>query len=70
MTEPNIIVLGDTHGDHEHVIELARRHRPDAMIHVGDFDLQRPFHEAFGAVLDICPLYFVAGNHDFDNETY
>ncbi|MES1949753.1 metallophosphoesterase [Salinisphaera sp. S4-8] len=70
MSEPNIIVLGDTHGDHRHVIELAWRHRPDAMIHVGDFDLEQPFRQAFADVLVICPLYFVAGNHDFDDATY
>jgi len=70
MTEPNVIVLGDTHGDHAHVIDLARSHRPGAMIHVGDFDLEEPFTRAFAQVLEICPLYFVAGNHDFDNADY
>ena len=70
MNTPRVIVLGDTHGDHKHVIELARLYEPDAMIHVGDFDLEEPFHDAFRAVLDICPLYFVPGNHDFDNVAY
>ena len=65
-----LIILGDTHGDHAHVAELARTHRPAAMIHVGDFDLETPFRQAFAEVLAICPLYFVAGNHDFDNEAY
>ena len=70
MREPNVIVVGDTHGDHAHVITLAREHQPDAMIHVGDFDLEAPFTDVFAPVLEICPLYFVAGNHDFDNADY
>jgi len=65
-----LLFAGDTHGSHRHLADIAAREKPDAIIHVGDFDLEFPYREAFVEVLAICPMYFVAGNHDFDNVRY
>lgn len=61
-----LFFAGDTHGHHAHLAEITRRHRPAAIIHVGDFGLTQPFAEALADVRATCPLYYIAGNHDFD----
>lgn len=63
---PMLLFAGDTHGHHAHLAAIAQHHQPAAIIHVGDLGLTRPFAEALGDVRGICPVYFIAGNHDFD----
>jgi len=65
-----LLFAGDTHGQHQHLADVAVLENPDAIIHVGDFGLEVSYREAFEDVLAICPMYFVAGNHDFDNVRY
>ena len=55
-------VFSDTHGNTALMVEAVRRLRPDALIHLGDFErdteiLKREFPEI--------PLFSVCGNCDF-----
>jgi hypothetical protein len=61
-----LLFAGDTHGHHAHLARIAQRHQPAAIIHVGDLGLTKPFADALADVRAICPVYFIAGNHDFD----
>ena len=42
MAGPRIWFAGDPHGEFRHVVRLALRHRPDAVIFLGDLELSAP----------------------------
>ena len=64
-------MIGDNHGHFDHIIEIVRQDRPDAIIFLGDLECQRPFHEEVAAIRDLTEIYWIPGNHDTDSaETY
>ncbi len=57
-----ILIVSDTHGKHENLIQAVRLQRPfDKMIHLGDAEGEENYIQE----LADCPLEIVAGNNDF-----
>ncbi len=57
-----ILIVSDTHGKHENLIQAVRQQRPfDKMIHLGDVEGEENYIQQ----LADCPLEIVAGNNDF-----
>lgn len=56
-----LLVLSDSHGDVDTMIDIVRRERPDAMAHLGDTSRDA---EALAAIFPDIPLHAVCGNCD------
>lgn len=70
MMTPLIWMLGDNHGNFDHVLETIDRtgETPAAVIFLGDLECQTPFSDC---ICDLenhgIPAYFIPGNHDTDS---
>lgn len=70
MIHPLIWMLGDNHGNFDHVMETIDRtgETPAAVIFLGDLECQTTFSDC---VCDLenhgIPAYFIPGNHDTDS---
>lgn len=62
-----IYLLGDVHGNFEHVLELVERDRPAAIIFLGDLECQQPLHELVAPIRDLADIWWIPGNHDTDS---
>ena len=62
-----IYILGDNHGHFDHIIEIVRKDRPDAIIFLGDLECSRPLHEEVAAIRNLTEIYWIPGNHDTDS---
>lgn len=65
---PRILIAGDSHGDFHTLIRAVRKHRPAAVISVGDLQPQRPLQEELAPILELTEFWYVHGNHDTDSE--
>lgn len=67
---PLIWMLGDNHGNFDHIMETIERteETPAAVIFLGDLECQTPFSDC---ICDLenhgIPAYFIPGNHDTDS---
>lgn len=61
-----ILFCGDLHGNHQHVIAMAREITPMAVILLGDMEFTEHAHIALEPIADL--VWWIAGNHDTDNE--
>lgn len=61
-----ILFGGDPHGDFTSIIRTVETHAPQAVILLGDFDLEQPLDQALSAILDKTEVWFIPGNHDAD----
>lgn len=62
-----ILFYGDPHGEWRPLYEAAAEMRPEAVIVLGDMDLDRPFEEAVAPVPAIgLPVFWIPGNHEGD----
>ena len=67
-SRPRILFFGDPHGDFAPVINAVQRHRPQAIILLGDLQAQRPLHVELAPILDATDIWFIPGNHDTDSD--
>jgi len=63
-----IFFCGDTHGRFGHVIEAVQRHRPQALVFLGDLQPKKPLEQVLAPVLDLVEVWFIHGNHDSDSD--
>lgn len=62
-----ILFAGDPHGDFQPLIAVVRKFRPEAVILLGDYDLDRPLDHYLGEIMDMTQIWWIAGNHDFQS---
>ncbi len=70
MINPLIWMLGDNHGNFDHVIETIARtgETPAAVIFLGDLECQSSFSDCISDLENNgIPAYFIPGNHDTDS---
>ena len=65
---PRLIFFGDPHGDFEPVISTVLRHRPAAIVLLGDIEARQPLQLELAPILDMTEVWFIHGNHDTDSE--
>ena len=63
-----ILMFGDVHGCFKHVLPVVQKMKPNAVIFLGDLDLERPFEQEVAEVRKLTELYFIHGNHDTDTQ--
>lgn len=65
---PNqIIFCGDPHGCFANVISAVHKYRPDAVILLGDYNLELPLENYLKTIIGMTKIYWIPGNHDFDS---
>lgn len=62
-----ILFAGDPHGDFQPLIAVVREFRPEAVVLLGDYDLERPLDHYLEEILGITQVWWIAGNHDFQS---
>jgi predicted phosphodiesterase len=65
-----IIFAGDPHGEFRPLISAVKKHRPVAVILLGDMDLLEPLEVCLAEVADLAEIYWIPGNHDYDRQEY
>lgn len=60
-----ILFAGDPHGNFRPVIDAVVRHRPEAVILLGDYDLEKPLEHYLPEIMELTRIWWIAGNHDF-----
>ena len=65
-----ILFCGDPHGRFGQINAAAVRHRPDALVLLGDHELERPVKAELRVALEHAPVCWIPGNHDFGGERY
>jgi len=65
-----IIFYGDPHKNFEPLFQAVENHHPEAVIIVGDFELDKPLDVVLSPILNRVKLYYIHGNHDTDTNSY
>lgn len=66
---PRFFICGDPHGKFDHILDAVENEHPDAVILLGDLDLQSPLDKVFGRIRYLVPIWWIPGNHDTENES-
>lgn len=62
-----ILFAGDPHGDFQPLIAAVLEHKPDAVVLLGDYDLEMPLEKYLHEIMDLTEVWWIAGNHDFQS---
>ena len=65
---PKLLLFGDPHGRFEFVIRCVQKHRPKAVVLLGDIQAQRPLQLELAPILDLTEVWWIPGNHDTDSD--
>jgi len=60
-----ILFAGDPHGDFNPLIAAVHEYKPEAVVLLGDYDLEKPLEDYLQAIVDLTDVWWIAGNHDF-----
>jgi predicted phosphodiesterase len=66
---PKLMFFGDPHSDCEFVIRSAKRHKPEAIVLLGDIQARRPLQIELAPLLNLTELCFIHGNHGTDTDS-
>lgn len=61
-----IVFAGDPHGEFAPLINAVRKCRPEAVVMLGDYDLDRPLEDYLRPIADMTEVWWIAGNHEFE----
>ncbi|MGZ8136142.1 MAG: metallophosphoesterase family protein [Methylococcaceae bacterium] len=62
-----ILFAGDPHGDFQAIIAAVHKHKPEAVVLLGDYDLDRPLEKCLQEIIGLTEIWWIAGNHDFQS---
>lgn len=65
-----ILFAGDPHGDFSPIIRAVETYAPQAVILLGDLDLERSLEQELSAIIDKTDVWFIPGNHDADRDCW
>ncbi len=61
-----ILFAGDPHGNFQPLLAAVHAHNPQAVVLLGDYDLDEPLEKPLAAIKDKTDIWWIAGNHDFE----
>lgn len=61
-----ILFAGDPHGNFKPLISAVKKHRPEAIVLLGDYDLDKPLEASLDEIVGLTQIWWIAGNHDFE----
>ena len=65
-----ILFCGDPHGDFRAIIRAVKTYSPQAVILLGDLNLERSLDEQLSAIVEKTAVWFIPGNHDADQDQW
>lgn len=65
---PTFLICGDPHGQFQHILNEVHENPVDAVLLLGDLELQEPLHAVFQGMPHETSVHWIPGNHDTDNE--
>ncbi|RFP28723.1 metallophosphoesterase [Duganella sp. BJB476] len=68
LARPEIWFAGDCHGQFSHILETAYKHRPNAIVLLGDLDCPTPLQQELRDLAADVEVAYIPGNHDSDSE--
>jgi predicted phosphodiesterase len=60
-----ILFAGDPHGNFKPIVKAVIRYQPEAVIMLGDYDLEKPLDHYLQEIISLTQIWWIAGNHDF-----
>jgi predicted phosphodiesterase len=63
-----ILFAGDPHGNFKPLIAAVHKYRPEAVILLGDYDLEMPLENCLQEIVGLTEIWWIAGNHDFESD--
>jgi len=63
--QDRILFAGDPHGNFNPIIAAVHKHRPEAVILLGDYDLDKPLELYLEEISPLTEIWWIPGNHDF-----
>jgi len=67
LMQNKILFCGDPHGCFANIISAVHKYRPEAVILLGDFNLEVPLENYLRTLVGMTQIYWIPGNHDFDS---
>ncbi|MCF7971151.1 MAG: metallophosphoesterase [Methylococcaceae bacterium] len=67
MNKNQILFAGDPHGCFNNIVSAVFKHRPAAVVMLGDYNLESPLEQYLQAIIGETDIYWIPGNHDFDS---
>ncbi len=64
-----ILFAGDPHGNFKPVVTAVKKYKPEAVILLGDYDLDMPLHCCLEDIMGLTEIWWIAGNHDFESSS-
>jgi predicted phosphodiesterase len=64
--QDKILFAGDPHGDFNPLIAAVHEYKPEAVVLLGDYDLEKPLETCLQDILGLTQIWWIAGNHDFE----
>lgn len=61
-----ILFAGDPHGDFKPLISAVQECKPEAVVLLGDYDLEMPLESYLQEIVGLTEIWWIAGNHDFE----
>jgi predicted phosphodiesterase len=61
-----ILFAGDPHGDFSPLIAAVHQYKPEAVVLLGDYDLEMPLEYCLQEIVGLTQIWWIAGNHDFE----
>ena len=61
-----ILFAGDPHGDFKPLIAAVHKYQPEAVVLLGDYDLDMPLEICLQEIVGLTQIWWIAGNHDFE----
>jgi len=61
-----ILFAGDPHGDFNPLIAAVHQYKPEAVVLLGDYDLEMPLETYLHEIVGLTQIWWIAGNHDFE----
>ena len=61
-----ILFAGDPHGNFKPLIAAVYKHQPEAVVLLGDYDLDMPLDICLQEIIGLTEIWWIAGNHDFE----
>ncbi len=61
-----ILFAGDPHGNFQPLIQAVYNRRPEAVVLLGDYDLEHPLEHCLADIVGMTDIWWIAGNHDFE----
>lgn len=64
--DKKILFAGDPHGEFDPVISAVEQYNPEAVVLLGDYDLQKPLEQYLQPIINKTQIWWIPGNHDFE----